>query len=225
MPGEMAGALERAIIGDRGDGDRREPRLGDLLERPAHQLGLEQRQPPLEAIGPRPRHLDDPAELGPVVLLDQRDMVDRVEVEPRPLALGADDDIAVLVGPDRRPLPRDPRQPQHHRLERGFLLGQPALELARLRPRRLGLGAKRRALLGAGVLEPRADRIAARAQPLDLGLRPAHLGLERQQRVEVDADPLVADRALDLGAVRLDGFHAQHGASSATEAGAGGNPA
>ena len=51
VAGELALVEEGLFAGDRRHGDRREAGLGDLLERPAHQLGLEQRQPALEAIG------------------------------------------------------------------------------------------------------------------------------------------------------------------------------
>ena len=78
------------------------------------------------------------------------------------------------------------------RLERRFLVGQRRFQLAGPGARRLGLGAQRRALLGRGVLEPRADRIALGPQRLDLALGGAHFGVEREQRVEVEIDPLGA---------------------------------
>ena len=83
VAGELALVEEGLLAGDRRHGDRREAGLGDPLQRPAHQLGLEQGQPALEAIGARSRHLGDPRQIGPVVLLDQRDMVERLEVELR----------------------------------------------------------------------------------------------------------------------------------------------
>ena len=52
VAGKLALVEEGFRPGDRGHGDRRESGLGDLAQGPAHQLGLEQRQPPLEAIGP-----------------------------------------------------------------------------------------------------------------------------------------------------------------------------
>ena len=66
----------------------------------------------------------------------------------------------------------------------------------------LGLGAERGLLLGRGVLEAGADRVALGAKIVDLGLERARLAVEREQRVEIDGDALVADRALDVGAVR-----------------------
>ena len=86
MAGELALVEEGLLARDRRHGDRGEAGLGDLLQRPAHQLGLEQRQPPFEAILPRSRDLHDPRQVRPVVLLDQRDMVERLEIELRRLA-------------------------------------------------------------------------------------------------------------------------------------------
>ena len=63
-----------------------------------------------------------------------------------------------------------------------------------LRSRRLGLGAQRGPLLGRGGLEPRADRIALGPQRLDLALRGAHFGVEREQRIEVEIDPFGGNR-------------------------------
>ena len=219
---ELALVEEGLLARDRRNRDRGEARFGDLLQRPAHQLGLEQGQPALEAIGPRSRHLDDPAQIAPVVLLDQRDMVERLEIEFRHRALGADDDIAVLVGPDRRALPRDAGQLEHHGLERRFLVGQRRFQLARPRARRLGLGAQRRALLGRGALEARADRIALGPKRLDLALGGAHFGVERQQRIEVEIDPFGGNRLADRVAVRPDEIHAQHGTGNCDKAGARG---
>ena len=53
VAGELALVEEGLLAGDARDGDRREAGRGDPLQRPAHQLGLEQRQPALEAIGAR----------------------------------------------------------------------------------------------------------------------------------------------------------------------------
>ena len=49
-------------------------------------------------------------QIRPVVLLDQRDMVERLEAELGRLAFGADDGIEALVGPDRRALIGDAGQ-------------------------------------------------------------------------------------------------------------------
>ena len=86
---------------------------------------------------------------------------------------------------------------QHHRLQRGVLVGQLGFEFRRAGARRLGLGPERRPFLGRGVLEAGADGVALGAEIVDLGLERARLGFERQQRVEVEVDPFVADRALD----------------------------
>ena len=89
----------------------------------------------LEAIGAAARHLRHPRQVAPVVLLDQRDMVERLEVELRRLADGADDGVEALVGPDRRALVGNAGKPQHQRFQLRFLARQLALERAtRARP-------------------------------------------------------------------------------------------
>ena len=113
VAGELALVEERLLAGDGGDGDRGEAGLGDLLERPAHQLGLEQGEAALEAVGAAARDLDDAAEVRPVVALDQRDMVERLEGEGGRRAFLADDGVEALVGPDRRAFPGDAGQLQH----------------------------------------------------------------------------------------------------------------
>ena len=75
MTGELALVEEGLLAGDGGDGDRRETGLGDLLQRPAHQLQLEQGEAALEAVGAAARDLDDAAELSPIIALDQGNML------------------------------------------------------------------------------------------------------------------------------------------------------
>ena len=139
-------------------------------------------------------------------------MVERLEIELRRLADGADDDVEALVGPDGRAFVGDPGKLQHQRLELGFLAGQLAFERGGLCAGFLGLAAKLGLLFGRRVLELRADGIALGAQPLDLGFGRAHFGIEREKRIEVEIDALVADGALDRLAVRLDEVHCQHAA-------------
>ena len=157
------------------------------------------------------RHLRDARQIAPVVLLDQRDMVERLEVELRRLADGADDRVEALVGPDRRAFVGNAGKPQHQRLELLFLAGELAFD--RRRPRAGFLRLARRARLSprARVLELGADGVALGAQLVDLGLAGAHLAVEREQVVEVEIDALVADRALDRLAVRFDEVQSQHG--------------
>ncbi len=211
MTGELALVEEGLFARDRRHGNRRETRLGDPGQRPAHQLGFEQRQPALEAIGAASRHLRDPRQIAPVVGLDQRDVVPGFKSESRRLALGADDDVEAFVRADRRAVPGNAGKAHHHRIQRHLLVAERLFELAGLGARFLRLTAKFGLFLRAGVLEFRADGVAFGTQPLDLGLEPPHFGIEREQRVEVDIDPLVANRALDIGAVGLDEFQAQHG--------------
>ena len=52
-----------------------------------------------------PDDLRDPRQVGPVVLLDERDMVERLEAELGRRALGADDHVGAFVGPDRSAAP------------------------------------------------------------------------------------------------------------------------
>ncbi len=185
MAGELALVEEGLLARHRRDGDRGETGFGDLLQRPAHQLGLEQRQPALEAILPRSRHLHDPRQVRPVVLLDQRDMVERLEIELRDLAFLPDDGVEALVGADRRAVPRNVGDAHQQRLERVFLLAELGLQLARLGARFLGPPPKLGAFLGRSALEAGADRVALGPKRLDLGLEPAHVAVERQQFVEV----------------------------------------
>src|SRR5690349_7846639 len=97
MARELTLVEKGLVAGDRGDGDGREAGVGNLLQRPDHQLGLEQRKPALEAIGTRTRNLDDAGQISPVVLLDQRDMVERLECELARGTLRADDRVEALV--------------------------------------------------------------------------------------------------------------------------------
>jgi len=210
VPGELALVEERLLARDRRDRDRGEAGVGDPFQRPAHQLGLEQSEAALETISPRPRDLRDPRQVAPVVLLDQRDMVERVEIELGRLADGADYGVEALVGADRRALVGNTRQPQNHRLELGFALREIALQRRGAGAGFLRLPSKLGLFLRARVLELGADCVALGPQPLDLGFGRAHRRIERQQRVEVELDAFVADRALDRGAIGLDKIEAQH---------------
>ena len=87
VAGEMAGGDEGLRPRQRRHGHQREAVGGEPLLRPEHQRLLEQGQPPLEAILPRPRDLGDPRQVRPVVLLDQGDMVERLEIEGGDVAL------------------------------------------------------------------------------------------------------------------------------------------
>ncbi len=212
VPGELALVQERLLARDRRDGDGRKAGGGDPLQRPGHQLRLEQRQPALEAIGAAARHLGDARQIGPVVLLDQRDMVERLEGEVRRIADGPDDGVEALVGPDRRAVVGDARKPQHQRRQLRLLHRKVVLDRRSPRSGILRLAAQLRLLFRRRFRELRADRVALGPQRFDLGLERAHLRIEREQRVEVELDPLVADRALDRLAVGLDEVHAQHAA-------------
>ena len=191
---EMAGGDERLRPRQRRHGHQREAVRRQPLLRPEHQRLLEQREPPLQAIGARARHLRDPREIGPVVLLDQRDMVERLEIEAGDRPFLPDDDIGALVRPDRRALPGNVRHAQQQRVERGLHLAERALDLADLRADRLGLGAERRPFLGRGALEAVADRVALGAQRIDPRLQRPHLAVEREQGVEIERDILSRDR-------------------------------
>ena len=140
----------------------------------------------LEAISPAARHLRHPRQVGPVVLLDQRDMVERLEVELGQLALGADDLVEALVRPDRRALVGNAGQLHHQRLQLGVLAPKLAFQLRRPRAGFLGLAAKLRLLFRRRILELRADRVALGPQPVDLGLCRTDFGVERQQRIQIE---------------------------------------
>ncbi len=137
-------------------------------------------------------------------------MVERLEVELARLADRSDDLIVVFIRPDRRALVGNAREPQHQCLELKLLLGEIGLDCCRIGAGLLGALAEFGLLIGPGVLEPRADRVAFGAQALDLGLEPAHLCVECEQGVEVEVHALVADRALDRLAVGLDEIQCQH---------------
>ena len=201
MAGELPLVEERLLARDRRHGDRGEAGPGDPLQRPGHQLGLEQRQPPLQAIGPRPRNLGHPRQIAPPILLDQRNMVERLEIEVRRRALGADDDIEALVRPDRSPVIGQARKLQLQGLEFGFLARKLAFKRGGARPRLLRLPPKLRFLLRRRVLEARADGVPLGPQPIDFGLAGAHFGVERQQRVQIEID--VLDRIARSTASRL----------------------
>src|SRR5205085_6628815 len=96
VAGELALVEKGLLAGDGRDRDRGEAGGGDCLQRPRHQLGFEQRERTFEAISAAARHLRHAAELGPVVLLDKGNMVERLEVELAWLADGADDGIEAL---------------------------------------------------------------------------------------------------------------------------------
>ena len=129
--------------------------------------------------------------------------------------VGSDDDIAGLVGADRRSGPRDSGQLEHQCRKRFLFLLELRFQGRGLGARFLGNLAKLRLLVRACVLEPGADRVALGAEVVDFGLERARFAIERKQRVEVEVDPLVADRALDLGALGFDEIEAQHGGPSA----------
>ena len=118
-------------------------------------------------------------------------MVERLEVELRWLADGADDLIEALVGPDRRALVGDAGQLQHQPLERRFLIGKLGFERGSARARFLRLAAELCLLLRRRILEPSAHRIALGAQAVDFGLRRANLAVEREQRIEIEVHALV----------------------------------
>ena len=129
---EMAGGDERLRPRQRRHGHQGEAVGGEPLLRPEHQRLLEQGEPALEAILPRARHLRDPREIRPVVLLDQSDMVERLEIEGGNRPFLADDDVGALVRPDRRALPGDVGHAQQQRVERRLLLAERRLDLADL---------------------------------------------------------------------------------------------
>src|SRR4029079_728695 len=100
MAGELPLVEEGLAPRDRWHRDRREPGGRDLLQRPGHQLGLEQARRAFEAVRPAARTLRHPRQIAPSVLLDQRDMVQGLELELGRRALGSDNLVEALVGPD-----------------------------------------------------------------------------------------------------------------------------
>ena len=101
--------------------------------------------------------------------------------------------LKVLVGADRRALPRNVGHAHQQRFESGFLLAERGLQLARLGARFLRPPPKRGAFLGRGALEAGADRVALGPQRLDLGLEPAYLAVERRAaRRDPPSPPLAA---------------------------------
>jgi hypothetical protein len=141
-------------------GDGREVRGGNSVERPGHQLGLKQRQSSLEAIGARPRHLGDTRQVGPVVLLNQRDMIERLEGKAWPFADGPDYRVEAFVRPNGRSFKWDPRQPEHQRLELRFLVGEPSFEFRSASARFLRLPTQLRLLFGRSLRKLSADGVS-----------------------------------------------------------------
>ena len=210
VPREMAGGDEGRGAGERRDGHQGEAVGRKPLLRPQHQRLFQHREPPLEAIGARSGDLRDAGKIGPVVLLDQGDMIERREIEIRNRALGPHHRIEALVRPDRRALPRDVRHAKQQRVERRLLLAEIALDPGNLRADRLGLGAERRPLFGRGALEAVGDRVALGAKAVDPRLERAHLSVERQQRVKIERDVLLADRLADGPGILANELKAEH---------------
>ena len=119
--------------------------------------------------------------------------------------------LKLSSGPTGAPRIGNAGQLQHQRLQLGFLAGEPGLQLRRPRPGFLRLAAKLGLFFGLGVLEHGADRIALGAQPVDLGLGPRTSPSSASNASRSSVDALVADRALDRLAVRLDEVQCQHG--------------
>ena len=201
---------ERLLARNRRNRNRGEAGPRDLLQRPRHELGLEQGERALETVGPRTRDWRDPRQIAPVVLLDQRDVVERLEIELRRLALGADNNVEAFVRPNRRPFIRNAGELQHQRFQLRFLGGELAFERRCPRARLLRLAPERCFFFRARVLEFGADRVALGPQRLDLGLCRPDRTVETEQPIKVEIDTLVADRALNRLAVRLDEIQSQH---------------
>jgi hypothetical protein len=157
-----------------------------------------------------PRYLRDPRQIGPVVVLDQSDMVERLEFEFGNFAFGADDDVGILVRPHRSPFVRDVGNQQQERMQRLLFFAQLAFQLRRLRPRLLGLFSELGLFLAARVLETAADGIALRAQLVDLRLERSHLRIERQERIHVQVNGFRLGGALHGLAIVADEVHSQH---------------
>src|SRR5579884_760754 len=212
MTGELPLIEKGLLTRDRRNGDRREPGGRDLLESPGHQLGFEERQAPLKAVGAASRNLRHTRKVAPVVLLDQSNMVERLEPELRRLADRADDLIGALVRTDRGAFIWDSGKLKHESLESRFLTGELFFESGGASAGLLGPATELRLLLFSRLWELCADRIALGTERFDLRLQRAHLRVERQEVVQTERNALVADRTLDRLAVRLDEIQCQHGA-------------
>ncbi len=140
-------------------------------------------------------------------------MVERLEIETGHRALSADDDIAILIGPDRRPVPRDSGYLEHQRLQGRIFLAKLDLKLARSSARGLGLGSKRGLVFGRGILEARTNCVAAGAQRLDFGPERPRLAVKREQCTEVELHPLGRNRLFNRGPLGLDEIDIQHRAA------------
>ena len=188
MAGEMAGGDEglrpRASAGTV---IRREAVGGEPLLRPDHQRLLEQRQPALQAIGARARDLGDPGQIGPVVLLDQRDMVERLEVEAAAACLPVRTTMLKLSsGPTGAPSQGMPGTRSSSASSAACFSPSAASASPISAPIALALAPSAGRSVGRGALEAGADRVALGAQPVDPGLEPAHLAVEREQGVEIE---------------------------------------
>ena len=174
------------------------PASAILLQRPAHQLGLEQRQPPLEAIGPRSRHLGDPARSAQSFFSISATWSSGSKSKRGAAPSVRTTMLELSSGPTGAPSHGMPGSCSISASQRRFLARRarfPARRPARPPPwpRRPARRVPRAlASLNRALIALRSARSASISV-----LSAAHLGVERQQRVEVEVDALVADRLLD----------------------------
>jgi len=138
-------------------------------------------------------------------------MVERLEIELRKRALGADDGVETFVRANRRAVPRNVWHTHQQCSQERLLFAKIVLDLAGPRAGFLGLAPQLGLLLESRVLEAPADCVALRPQSLDFGLQRAHVAVEREEIADIDRDILDLHRALDRVAIGLDEIHSQHG--------------
>ena len=121
--------------------------------------------------------------------------------------------LKLSSGPTGAPSHGMSGQLQHQRLERRLLARPAAVSSSpACAPASLALAPSAARLLGRGVLEPRADRVALGAQRLDLGLeRRAPRRRAPSSASRSRSTPLSRIARSTVVAVRLDEIHAQHG--------------
>ena len=176
--------------------DHREVLAGEHVEGVGVHRALEQHQLARQRVGALPGHLAGPGEVRPAALLQQLDMVQRLEVELRRGAHGPDDDVGGLVGSDRGAFPRDGGGQQHQPVQ---LLRRLRELLAELLELGLELGVLGPQLGAPGVVG--LGELLGRTLPAGLGLVQFVLELadgpvEVEQLVDVQVDALLPDGVL-----------------------------
>ena len=209
--GEVAGAEQGLLADEVGDGDQREPVALQAIPRQLVQRELETHRVALEREVAAARDLGHPLELGPPLRFEDLHVVAQGKRERAGRADLPLHHVAAVVGSDRDVIGGRLWHPEQHRLEPSLRVCEQRRDRVDARPEGVGRLAQGRVALLGGVAELPAERVLLGLQALLLGLERGDLGVEREQRVEIELHPLLGDGLADGVGVLADRGEREHG--------------